>query len=77
MANPPETPLNTTDTAADSAPRAISANLRKLCAQFAKPQAGRAAWQLVNTLVPLGVDAAAAQLSQRQGRQGRRGLQVV
>ncbi|MFP7722714.1 fatty acid desaturase [Lysobacter sp. A3-1-A15] len=29
-----------------------STNLRKLCAQFAKPQLGRAVWQLVNTLVP-------------------------
>ncbi|MEG3192543.1 fatty acid desaturase [Lysobacter sp. D1-1-M9] len=27
-------------------------NLRKLCAQFAKPHLGRAVWQLVNTLVP-------------------------
>ena len=29
-----------------------SINLRKLCAQFAKPHLGRAVWQLVNTLVP-------------------------
>ena len=32
--------------------RAPATNLRKLCAQFAKPQLGPAMWQLINTLVP-------------------------
>ena len=31
---------------------APTVNLRQLCARFAKPHLGRAAWQLVNTLVP-------------------------
>ncbi|WP_457098043.1 fatty acid desaturase [Lysobacter sp. P5_B9] len=34
---------------------APSVNLRKLCAQFAAPQLGRAVWQLINTLVPFAV----------------------
>jgi omega-6 fatty acid desaturase (delta-12 desaturase) len=29
-----------------------AAQLRKLCAQFAKPHLGKAVWQLINTLVP-------------------------
>jgi omega-6 fatty acid desaturase (delta-12 desaturase) len=33
-----------------TAPAAI--NLRQLCARFAKPQLGRALWQLINTLPP-------------------------
>lgn len=32
--------------------RTAAQNLRQLCARFAKPHHGRAAWQLVNTLVP-------------------------
>ena len=35
--------------AADALPRRRSTNLRKLCAQFAKPHLGRAVWQLINT----------------------------
>lgn len=35
---------------ADSQPSVT--NLRQLCARFAKPQTGRAVWQLINTLVP-------------------------
>jgi len=35
---------------ATSAPAAV--NLRQLCARFAKPQLGRALWQLINTLPP-------------------------
>lgn len=33
-------------------PSTTTVNLRQLCARFAKPHLGRAAWQLVNTLVP-------------------------
>ena len=33
-------------------PSTATVNLRQLCARFAKPHLGRAAWQLVNTLVP-------------------------
>ena len=40
-----------TNTAASTA-AAPTVNLRQLCASFAKPHLGRAAWQLVNTLVP-------------------------
>ncbi|MBC7990959.1 MAG: fatty acid desaturase [Luteimonas sp.] len=32
--------------------KVTAANLRQLCAHFAKPHLGRAVWQLINTLVP-------------------------
>ncbi|MGO4778037.1 hypothetical protein AB4084_21440, partial [Lysobacter sp. 2RAB21] len=37
---------------ADAESQTSVANLRQLCARFAKPQLGRAVWQLINTLVP-------------------------
>ncbi|HJW44964.1 MAG TPA: fatty acid desaturase, partial [Lysobacter sp.] len=43
----------TSQAAADATVVAGSVNLRKLCAQFAKPHLGRAVWQLINTLLPL------------------------
>jgi omega-6 fatty acid desaturase (delta-12 desaturase) len=41
--------------AANASPSSDVTNLRKLCAQFARPQLGRAVWQLINTLVPFAV----------------------
>lgn len=38
--------------AATESQAAPVANLRQLCASFAKPHLGRAMWQLINTLVP-------------------------
>ncbi len=44
-------PATATPAAAPSAPSTAS-QLRQRCAEFARPVAGRAVWQLINTLVP-------------------------